>query len=176
MYFSVYMLSPPPRKKEKDLNGKIYAHSLRLCLTVCDPMNCSQPGSSIYGILQARILEWTVMPSSKGSFWPRDRTCLSASPALPGGFLPLVPPGKIHITNLIIRGVISIRGFFSYANLTSNVLSYCSLSIFITVGSRTICDSEIKVPTGIDKNNFLWVIFQFFIYSILGGLEKVFSQ
>ena len=112
----------------------------------------------------------------RGIFLTQGSNLFSASPALTGGFLPLAPPGKIHITNLIIRGVTSIRGLFSYANLTSNVLSCCSLSIFITVGSRTICDSEIKVPTGIDKNNFLWVIVQFFIYSILGGLEKVFSQ
>ena len=33
----------------------------------CDPMDCSPPGSSVHGILQARILEWVAMPSSKGS-------------------------------------------------------------------------------------------------------------
>ena len=37
------------------------------CLTLCDPMDCSLPGSSVHGILQARILEWVVMPSSRGS-------------------------------------------------------------------------------------------------------------
>ena len=35
------------------------------------------PGSSVHGILQARILEWVAMPSSRGSSWPRDRTCVS---------------------------------------------------------------------------------------------------
>ena len=35
------------------------------CLTLCDPMDCSPPGSSVYGILQARILEWVAMPSSR---------------------------------------------------------------------------------------------------------------
>ena len=98
--------------------------------------------------------------------------CLSVSPALAGWFLPLAQPGKIHTTNLILRGVISVRRLFSYADLTSDLQSCYSLSIFITAGSWTICDSEIKVPTGTDKNNFLWVIFQVFIYSILGGLEK----
>ena len=39
----------------------------------CDPMDCSPPGSSIHGILQARILEWVSMPSSKGSSQPRDQ-------------------------------------------------------------------------------------------------------
>ena len=39
----------------------------------CDPINCSLPGSSIHGILQARILEWVAIPFSRGSSWPRDR-------------------------------------------------------------------------------------------------------
>ena len=47
------------------------------CLTLCDPMDCSPPGSSVHGILQARILEWFAMPSSRGSSQPRDRTQVS---------------------------------------------------------------------------------------------------
>ena len=49
----------------------------QLCLTLCDPMDCSPPGSSVHGILQARILEWVAMPSSRGSSQPRDRTQVS---------------------------------------------------------------------------------------------------
>ena len=45
-------------------------------------MDCSLPGSYAMGILQARILEWIAMPSSRGSSWPRDWTLVSASPAL----------------------------------------------------------------------------------------------
>ena len=41
--------------------------SLQLCLNLCDPMDCSQPGSSVHGLLQVRILKWIVMPSSRGS-------------------------------------------------------------------------------------------------------------
>ena len=68
--------------------------SAKSCPTLCDPMDCSPPGSSVHGILQARILEWVAMPSCRGSSQPRDRThilCL-----LPGqvGSLPLVPSGK----------------------------------------------------------------------------------
>ena len=44
------------------------------CPTLCDPMDCSPPGSSVPGILQARILEWVAMPSFRGSSQPRDRT------------------------------------------------------------------------------------------------------
>ena len=47
------------------------------CLSPCDPMDCSPPGSSVYGILQARIQEWVAIASSKGSSWPRDQTQVS---------------------------------------------------------------------------------------------------
>ena len=44
------------------------------CPTLCEPVNCSPPGSSVYGILQARILEWVAMPFSRRSSQPRDQT------------------------------------------------------------------------------------------------------
>ena len=44
---------------------------------VCDPTNCSLSGSSVHGILQAKILEWVAMRSSRGSTWPRDWTWVS---------------------------------------------------------------------------------------------------
>ena len=46
--------------------------SFQLCPALCDPMDYSLPGSSVHGILQARILEWVAMPSSKGPSPPRD--------------------------------------------------------------------------------------------------------
>ena len=51
--------------------------SLQSCLSLCDPVDNSPPGSSVHGILQARMLEWVAMPCSKGSSRCRDRTCLS---------------------------------------------------------------------------------------------------
>ena len=98
------------------------------CVWLCNPMDRSLAGSSVHGILQARILEWVAMPSSKGSFWPRDQTQVSfmsctgtgvlscpvvcgifvpwpgikpSSPALEGGFL---------TTGFLIQG--SPRNFF----------------------------------------------------------------
>ena len=47
------------------------------CPTLCDPMDCSPPGSSIHGILQARILEWVAISFSRGSSQPRDQTQVS---------------------------------------------------------------------------------------------------
>ena len=49
-------------------------------------MDCSLPGSSVYGILQARIVEWVAMPSSRGSSPPRGRTCVSCISCTAGGF------------------------------------------------------------------------------------------
>ena len=48
-----------------------------LSLTLCDPMDCNLPGSSIQGILQARIPEWVAMPFSRGSSQPRNRIQVS---------------------------------------------------------------------------------------------------
>ena len=50
---------------------------VQLCPTLCNPVGCSLPGSSIHGILQARILEWVSISFSRGSSQPRDRTCVS---------------------------------------------------------------------------------------------------
>ena len=47
------------------------------CLTLCDLMDCSPPGSSVPGILQAIILEWIIIPFSRESFWPRSWTQVS---------------------------------------------------------------------------------------------------
>ena len=49
----------------------------QLCPTLCDPMDCSLPGSSVHGIFQARILEWVDIPFTRGSSWPRDWTWFS---------------------------------------------------------------------------------------------------
>ena len=60
----------------------MYAKLLQSCLTLCDSMVCSPPGFTVHGILQARILEWVAMPSSRGSSKTRDGTRISTSPAL----------------------------------------------------------------------------------------------
>ena len=65
----------------------------QLCPTLCDPMDCSPPGSSIHGILWARILEWVAISFSRGSSWPRDQTQV----ALQADTLTSEPPGKPSI-------------------------------------------------------------------------------
>ena len=62
------------------------------CLTVCDPMNCSLPGSSVHGILQARILVRVAIPFFRGSSQPRD---WPKSPTLQADSLPCETSGKL---------------------------------------------------------------------------------
>ena len=49
----------------------------QLCRTLCDPMDCSLPGSSVHGIFQAVVLEWIAISFSRGSSQPRDQTQVS---------------------------------------------------------------------------------------------------
>ena len=72
------------------------AKSLQSCLTLCHLMDGSPPGSSVHGILQARILEWVAMPLRQRIF-PTQRSNLCLLHLLPwqAGSLPLVPPGKL---------------------------------------------------------------------------------
>ena len=51
---------------------KVQVLVAQLCLTVCNPLDCSPPGSSVLGILQARILEWIALPFSREFSQPRD--------------------------------------------------------------------------------------------------------
>ena len=54
------------RKKPKMFSGeKVHAKSFQLCVTLCDAMDCSPPGSSIHGIFQARVLEWGAIAFSE---------------------------------------------------------------------------------------------------------------
>ena len=53
------------------------AKVLRSCPSLWDPMDCGPSGSSVHGILQARILEWVAKPSSRGSSQHRDQTQVS---------------------------------------------------------------------------------------------------
>ena len=78
------------------------AKSLQLCLTLCDPMDCSQPGFFVHGILQERILEWVSVSSSRESSWPRDQKWVSA----------------LRADSLTIEPWVSMLIYFNNLNLT----------------------------------------------------------
>ena len=65
------------------INNAYWSEVAQPCLTLCGPMDCSPPGSSVHGIFQARILEWVAISFSRGSSQPRDRTQVSC---IAGGF------------------------------------------------------------------------------------------
>ena len=75
------------------------------CLTLCDPMDCSLPGSSLHGILQARVLEWVAFPSPgtlpNPGIEPR-------SPALQADALTSEPPGKPIIDWLQLKTSLAV--------------------------------------------------------------------
>ena len=74
-----------PQPRELDAGSML---GMLRCSVVsdCDPMDCSQPGSSVHGILQARVLKWVAICLSRGSPQPRDQTHTSCAPTLVGRF------------------------------------------------------------------------------------------
>ena len=58
--------------------GKPQVLGTQFCLTLCDPMDCGQPGSPVHETSQTRILEWVAFPFSRGSSWPKDWTWVSS--------------------------------------------------------------------------------------------------
>ena len=55
------------KAEERKKEGKKESEVAQLCLTLCEPMDCSPPGWSSHGIFQARILEWVAISFSRGS-------------------------------------------------------------------------------------------------------------
>ena len=103
---------------------------LQLCQTLCNPLDCTPPGFSVHGILQARILEWVAMPSSRGSSQPRDRIHISFISRFAGGFFTAKPlrkpvaglwyPDKLvrRYSGCFCEGALWVR-------LTSEVAEFC---------------------------------------------------
>ena len=89
-------------KKKTKWSWSVVSNSLRTdlcsaaqsCLTLCNPMDCNPPGSSVRGIFQARILEWVSISSSRGSAQPRKQTCVSCVSCMARGLFTSAPPGK----------------------------------------------------------------------------------
>ena len=72
----------------------------QLCPTLYHPIDCSPPGSSVHGILQARILEWVAIPFSTWSSWPRGRTQLSQ---IAGRFFTVWLTREAHIPHTCLK-------------------------------------------------------------------------
>ena len=95
----------------------------QLCLTLCEPMDSNQPGSSVHGISQARILEGVAIPFSRGSSQLRDQT---QSPALQADYLPSEPPGKPK--NIGVVSLALLQGIF--LTQESNHVLHCRCILY----------------------------------------------
>ena len=84
------------------------------CLILCNLMDCSPPGSPVHGILQARILEWVAMPSSRGSSWPISEVAQSCLTLCDSMYYSL--PGS------------SVHGIFQARVLEWGAISFCRVS------------------------------------------------
>ena len=79
----------------------MHANLLQLCLVLCDPIDHSLPGSSVYGILQARIVEWVAMPSSRDLPVPEIKPEFLKSPVLAGGFFTISATWEAQLSGYI---------------------------------------------------------------------------
>ena len=103
-----------------------HAKSLLSCPTLCDPMDCSPPSSSVRGLFWVRTLEWVAMPSSGGSSRPGIRPA-SHAPALAGGFSTTGAAGKSvlyeNLLEILAAGARMCPLFFAFAFTFKNVNS-----------------------------------------------------
>ena len=89
----------------------MHAKLLQLYLTLCNPMNCGLPGSSVYGILHERILEGVAISFSRGSSQLRDWTRVSCGSCIAGGFFTSEPLGNPngHLLLLLLSRFSRVR-------------------------------------------------------------------
>ena len=83
-----------PESREWLNQRQISSVCAKLCPTLCDSMHCGPQGSSVHGLLQARILKRVAMPYSRGSSWPRDQTHVFWGSCITGRFFTTEPQGK----------------------------------------------------------------------------------
>ena len=135
-------------------------------LTLCNPMNCSLPGSSVYGILQTRILEWVVIPFSMGSSQPRDWIQISCTA---GRFFTIWATNR-QVNEMIINDPRSLLYFFPSSStwdfqVQGSRLSFSIMSTLQRVRKRKkSIDPHIKkTPRSSTQNRYLYPTNQNFI-------------
>ena len=95
---------------------KVKVISTQLCPTLCDPTDCSLPGSSVHGLFQARILERVAISFSRASSRPRDRTHFSWVSCIAGGFFTHWDLGEAHLPNYSSQDHIWAFSFYKYGH------------------------------------------------------------
>ena len=116
------------RKRKEKTNGIPVVVVTQSCPTPCDPTDCSPPGSSVHGVLQARILEWIAIPFSRGSSDPEVKP---RSPALQADSLMSELQGSPSLFNFLQSVEASCNLFFFSLLLCLVALFLRSLFSFI---------------------------------------------
>ena len=101
------------------------------CQTLCDPMDCSLPGSSLHGILQARVLEWVAFSFSRGSSQPRDRTQVSCIPGRHFNLWATREAPEYHLKHVVATCPVKSLKMFSWLGVepgatTVNTSNHCT--------------------------------------------------
>ena len=122
-------------------------------------MDCSPPGSSVYGVSQVRILERVAIAFSRGSSWPRDWTHASYVSCIAGA--PLVPPGKLTIVFINIYTILclSIHGLIGHVHSLHMLSSANNTSLYT---AEQLLDFKIRQK--ILSQDWVWV---FWAWTIL---------
>ena len=115
--------------------GIVYSEVAQSCPTLCNPVDCSLPGFSVHGILQARILEWVTISFSRGSSRPGDLPDPVIEPGSPSleAALTSEPPGKwwcIWYRNLILRSIFLLQRI---AIVITHSRKFCSTVSLCTI-------------------------------------------
>ena len=112
----------------------------QLCLTLCDPTDCSPPGSSVHGVLQARILEWVAMSSSGDLSNPGIKP---RSPTLQADSLPTEPPGKPNNTG--VGSLSLLHWIFPTLELNQGLL-HCRQILYHLSYQGSPCEYLYEIP------------------------------
>ena len=105
------------------LSEILHAQSLS-CDWLCEPMDCSPPGSSVHGISHAGILEWLVISSCRGSSQPRDQTFISC---IAGRFFSAEPHCEISLNRL---SSVQARSVSPWSLLLNSLTCHCSELVY----------------------------------------------
>ena len=144
----------------------MHTESLQSCPTLCDPIDCNPPGSSVHGILQARILEWVAISYSRGSSRPRDRTqisyvscigsqvlyhyCYLASPFLSMLTILVISSDLISLLYMPSHSFKTCKFYVSILHLylkfwTCAIEAYCICSFRFLDSSDTVFKTELQI-------------------------------
>ena len=131
-------------------------------LTLCNPMDCILPGSSVHGIFQARILEWVSMSVSRGSFQPRDWTRITCI----GRQITNLPLCYLESPSLIIKEmqIKPMRYHFTYTRTAMFFLfffAHAESGILVTDQGSKLCFLQWKhrvLTTGLPEKLLGWLL------------------